>query len=196
MSRVSNARLAQVSLSLSLEGRGRGLSLARELALGFSFVVSPGQAAAQRRPVEAAARRLGIPQRNVVVCSAAFEQRLATLAERPGAVTMTECGDASRDAFTGQSATSAYLAANPSHRSVAPELLWAPFAALNCLTVYTCSNESVDAWLVRDGATLRDLARGVHELLARHLTLAEVADVADLRHLGAPAPAKRPSRSL
>lgn len=67
-----------------------------------------------------------------------------------------------------------YVECNPTHLPAMPRLLTAPSLVLDLITAYTCGPGMCRAWLLRQGATLLDLARGIHESIARNFVLAEV----------------------
>ena len=111
----------------------------------------------KRKDVVEVANDLGI--RHVVFASAAFEERLQSLREK------------------GQ--LEDYLDAHPTHHSAKDAILSATFAELDLITVYTCSDDEVRAYAIRDGTTVMDFANIVHELIARNFLLAEIAHFND-----------------
>lgn len=72
-----------------------------------------------------------------------------------------------------------YFEENPSHKLARSAVLTAPLRALDLITIYTAGRGECRAWLVRQGATVGDFARGSHEGVGRGFLLGEVVQYAD-----------------
>ena len=70
-------------------------------------------------------------------------------------------------------------------------LLMAPLKALDMITVYTCSEDEVRAWVIPDGTTVKEFARGIHEYIGRYFIMAEIIDFPAFHHCPSEAELRR-----